>query len=31
VVSPDGALAVDARVRIEPAPEQAPEPSLRPG
>jgi acetate---CoA ligase (ADP-forming) len=29
VVSPDGALAVDARVRIEPAPEQAPEPSLR--
>jgi acetate---CoA ligase (ADP-forming) len=31
IVSPQGALAVDARVRIEPAPEQAPEPSLRPG
>jgi hypothetical protein len=31
IVSPHGALAVDARVRIEPAPEQAPEPSLRGG
>jgi acetyl coenzyme A synthetase (ADP forming)-like protein len=31
IVSPRGAVAVDARVRVERAPEQAPEPSLRPG
>jgi acetate---CoA ligase (ADP-forming) len=31
MVSPRGAVAVDARVRVEPAPEHAPEPSLRPG
>jgi len=29
VVTQNGALAVDARVRIEPATPQAPEPSLR--
>jgi acyl-CoA synthetase (NDP forming) len=29
IVSHRGAVAVDARVRVEPAPEQAPEPSLR--
>jgi acetate---CoA ligase (ADP-forming) len=29
IVSPHGALAVDARVRVEPAPEVVPEPSLR--
>ena len=31
IVSEHGAVAVDARVRVEQAPEQAPEPSLRPG
>lgn len=31
IVSPRGAVAVDARVRVEPVPEAMPEPSLRPG